>query len=924
MIFLLRHLKAFLTAACFCATLIPASAQYLHVDNKRIVDKNGNEVILHGMGLGGWMLQEGYMLETGDFAGPQHKIRAKIAELIGPANTQEFYDAWLANHCTKRDIDSLAAWGFNSVRLPMHYNLYTLPIEQEPVAGQNTWLEKGFAMTDELLAWCEANHMYLILDLHAAPGGQGHDANISDYDNTKPSLWESEANKQKTIALWRKLAERYANEEWIGGYDLINEPNWNFDGANPNGCNENVNAPLRKLFVDITAAIRQVDQNHIIFIEGNCWGNNYNGMFPKWDNNMGASFHKYWNFTDQNSIQFALNIRDQQNMPVWLGETGENSNNWFTNTIRTLEANKIGYAWWPMKKVGSVVNPLTVKKNDDYNTLLRYWKGEAGVPQPTVDFAKTALMQLAENLKIENTIYRKDVTDAMFRQVTSSATIPFAENTIPGVIHLSDFDLGRCNKAYFDLDTATYQVSTQTYTAWNSGWSYRNDGVDIEASTDADPNSNGFNLGWTQNNEWTQYTLAVDSTAAYTVTLRYALQGGSSVIRLKANGADIAPFTTLTPTGGSQTWGNAVFENVILYKGQQKLRLFFEKGGANVGFAKFELSKKLSEVPFTVVSAETSSDGSVLYLNLNKKLDAATLTGSTGFTVKVGGTDVMINSIQPHATIPNQVILTINKALIDSDVINILYNGNTVKATDETLLSAFTITVANKLPIHVLIPAKIEAENFNVNVGLQLETTTDAGGGQNVGYTNAGDYLDYLIRVPADGNYPLEVRVACNNQSGIIQMEQRTAQGEVLNTVNITVPVTGGWQTWQTVKTRMKLTAGSTTLRLKILQPEFNLNWFRFLQAEIISGTEKKRQSSLNIYPNPADKYLNIEVPEKENAREKVFTIRSSNGSAVRNNRESNNDNVLSVYVGDLPAGLYFIELNGREELWRGKFVVKK
>ena len=50
----------------------------------------------------------------------------------------------LQNHVTKKDIDSLAKWGFNSVRLPMHYNLFTLPIEDEPVAGQNTFLDKGF------------------------------------------------------------------------------------------------------------------------------------------------------------------------------------------------------------------------------------------------------------------------------------------------------------------------------------------------------------------------------------------------------------------------------------------------------------------------------------------------------------------------------------------------------------------------------------------------------------------------------------------------------------------------------------------------------------------------------------------------------------------------------------------------------------
>ena len=198
------------------------------------------------MGLGGWMLQEGYMLGIHKDA-QQHKIRARIEELMGPQETAEFYNAWLDNFVRKIDIDSMKRWGFNSVRLPMHYNLFTLPVDQEPAAGQNTWLEKGFAITDSLLAWCKANHMYLILDLHAAPGGQGNDLNISDRDSSKPSLWESEANKQKTIALWKKIAEHYTNESWIAGYDILNEPNWGFtDPANDrNGTKEPVNAPLK-------------------------------------------------------------------------------------------------------------------------------------------------------------------------------------------------------------------------------------------------------------------------------------------------------------------------------------------------------------------------------------------------------------------------------------------------------------------------------------------------------------------------------------------------------------------------------------------------------------------------------------------------------------------------------------------------------
>ena len=292
----MKHLILFL----FLATFYFAKAQgFLHSEGQNIVDKHGKNVLLRGLGLGGWMVQEGYMLETGDFAGPQHVIKQKIENLIGKENTKTFYDAYLANGITKRDIDSLAAWGFNSVRLPMHYNLYTPPIEDEK-SGEITWIEKGFQMTDELLEWCEENKMYLILDLHAAPGGQGHDANISDYDETKPSLWESEANREKMIALWRKLAERYKDKPWIGGYDIINEPNWNFAGENKNGCDETSNAPLRKLMVDVTNAIREVDKNHMIVIEGNCWGNNYEGIFPVWDDNMVLSFHKYWNYNTEN------------------------------------------------------------------------------------------------------------------------------------------------------------------------------------------------------------------------------------------------------------------------------------------------------------------------------------------------------------------------------------------------------------------------------------------------------------------------------------------------------------------------------------------------------------------------------------------------------------------------------------------------
>ncbi|HWK98889.1 MAG TPA: hypothetical protein VNQ55_03030, partial [Parapedobacter sp.] len=118
----------------------------LRAQGHHIVNGHGDTVILRGMGLGGWMLQEGYMFRLGSI-GQQYRIREHIEEVIGVEETARFYMSWLANHTRKVDIDSMAAWGFNSIRLPMHYNLYTLPVEEEPVAGEQTWLDIGFAMT---------------------------------------------------------------------------------------------------------------------------------------------------------------------------------------------------------------------------------------------------------------------------------------------------------------------------------------------------------------------------------------------------------------------------------------------------------------------------------------------------------------------------------------------------------------------------------------------------------------------------------------------------------------------------------------------------------------------------------------------------------------------------------------------------------
>ncbi|SIS63223.1 Carbohydrate binding module (family 6) [Chryseobacterium ureilyticum] len=556
------------------------TSQLLKTSGKKIVNDRGENVQLRGLGLGGWMLQEGYMLKTADFAGPQYKIKEKIAELIGEDGMNNFYKAYLKNGITKQDIDFLAKAGFNSIRLPMHYNLYTLPIEKEPTKGKNTWLEEGFKMTDDLLQWCADNKIYLILDLHAAPGGQGNDVNISDNDKSKPSLWENEENQKKTIALWKKLAERYKDCPWIGGYDLINEPNINFTGKNPNGTDEMSNAPLWKLQKDITAAIREVDQKHIVFIEGNGWGNNYNGLIPIWDKNMAFSFHKYWNYNDEPTIKAALDLREKYNMPIWLGETGENSNVWFTELIQLLDQHNIGYAFWPMKKIDNIAGITNVKTTPEYEKLLEYWKN--GGEKPSKEYATKALMQIADHYKFNNVEIKNDVIDAMFRQVTDSSTKPFKNHQIPGKIFATEYDLGRIGSAYQDKDFINLWVSDPAKRSeWNSGQHMRNDGVDIYKCNDQV--TNRYYVGKTESGEWLQYTFTTKAAKNYSFDIRYSSSKDSKIRIETASGKNLAT-VSLSSTGGNENWKTVSAKNINLEKGENKIRIVFENDGVNLNY----------------------------------------------------------------------------------------------------------------------------------------------------------------------------------------------------------------------------------------------------------------------------------------------------------------------------------------------------
>lgn len=871
--------------------------EFLHRNGKYIYDGAGNEVILRGIGTGNWMLQEGYMMQSSDVAPTQHQFRAKLINTIGEAKTDSFYTVWLANHFRRIDVDSMKSWGFNSVRVAMHYKWFTPPIEDEPVQGQTTWLDKGFSMIDSLLDWCGDNQMYLILDLHGAPGGQGKDAAISDYDKTKPSLWESQANKDKTIALWRKLAERYSTEPWIGGYDLINETNWTF----PEGNN---NSKLKELMVNITKAIREVDKNHLIIIEGNGFANDYSGMTPAWDSNMAYSFHKYWNYNTQESINFAINIRNSQNVPIWLGETGENSNTWFAELVALSEKNKIGWSWWPVKKPG-INNPLKVTVNSDYTKLINYWKGSAA--NPGVDAAFAAVLQFAENHKLENCTFQKDVVDALIRQPHNTETIPFKIYKTGEPIFAVDYNLGRNGFAYFDNDTSDFHGSTNTFTNWNQGWSYRNDGVDIEACTDTAAN-NGYGVGWSGNGEWMEYTVNVDSTAAYTFSVRSASGSSGSKIRLEANGVSVSSQLSLPGTSGWQRWQTTNFQGVILEKGENKIRFIFDQGGSNLNYFQFLSPVSVDSIAFKTLLAETSVDGKYIQLTLNKPVTAENTISTEGFSVTINNTPVETDSIIVDSS-GLVLAVFVKEALYYGGTVRLSYSGEHIFSGTQQLEKFTNMVVVNKLPVRYNLPGRIQAENFSFNNGMVSETCTDTGGGFNMGYAAPNDYLDYFVNISKAGYYNINYRVASERSSS--QIIIRTGDGTSFTPIDtVTITGTGGWQTWKTIQSKVYFDAGRYTLRIFVKSGEFNINWFEAVTAPVTAINETKT-GIFSFYPNPAGREITVETGEISAAGGKI-TIYSAQGNLAKTVTVAGMSKI-EIDISDLTNGLYFIELKTKE-----------
>ncbi|MDP9267958.1 MAG: glycoside hydrolase family 5 protein [Acidobacteriota bacterium] len=366
-----------------------AGAQFAHTGHQKIVDAAGKPLFIRATNLGNWLVPEGYMWRLE--GGPQSpsEIHALVLELLGPEGSASFWQRYRENYITREDIAFLHRAGFNAIRVPLHYNLF----ESDDA--------EGFKLLDRLVAWSRAEGLYVILDLHAAPGGQTG-ANIDDSAGY-PWLYQSPQAQQHLIAVWRRLAKHYRNEPAVLGYDLLNEPIPTFPKLRA------LDAFLEPLYKRLSRAIREVDPRHILFLGGAQWDSDFSVFGKPFDANVVYTFHKYWTAPDASVIRPYLDFRERYDVPIWMGESGENTDEWIAQFEKTLSKNNIGWAFWPYKKLEKSSAIVSIFPPADWGKIVEFAKlprGTAHVEarlkaRPDQETITRTFAELLENVRLQ-------------------------------------------------------------------------------------------------------------------------------------------------------------------------------------------------------------------------------------------------------------------------------------------------------------------------------------------------------------------------------------------------------------------------------------------------------------------------------------------------------------------------------------------
>lgn len=362
----------------------------LHVENGKILDYNGEEVILRGVNLGGWLIQESWMCPVNgeDRAWANLDTLNLLESRFGREEVQNLLDTYQDNWITEEDIREIASLGCNVIRVPFWYRNF---MQDE----QGTWIEEnpddnpGFKRLDWVIGQAEENGIYVILDMHGCPGGQSMDHCCGTLGQNR--LY-TDAQCQETMEkLWITIAERYKGCATVAAYDIMNEPqnNGGYEGENSyDPWNRESWEMSNAVYDRMIKAIRSVDQGHIITVEGIWRISNLPDPNRMGWTNMMYQLHLYDG--DDMFRELAVDLAktsEKYNVAAYVGE--------FQNMHGLAICNEYGISWttWTYKGTNNDVGDffwyfgkpeIADCENDSYEEILRKW----GDPIRTEHFAK--------------------------------------------------------------------------------------------------------------------------------------------------------------------------------------------------------------------------------------------------------------------------------------------------------------------------------------------------------------------------------------------------------------------------------------------------------------------------------------------------------------------------------------------------------
>lgn len=323
-----------------------------------IIGPNGKPMILKGVNLGGWLLMEGYLMHA--LNRPQREFKQNFEKALGKNALKDFEKSFNNSFICEKDIAAIAKMGFNCVRVPFHFEL----IEEKPYQ----YSSRGLKYLKDLVRWAGRHRIWVILDLHAAAGAQNHDWHS---DSFGPALlWQRKEFQNRTFALWEFLADQFKDEPWIAGYDLLNEAVLQDERL------------LNQFYKTLIKRIRKIDQNHMIFVEGNTWATNIKCLDAFDDDNIVLSVHFYeplqytfnltahlsyplrhqgktWNKKTLRDILGAhFKVAKRCNRPVFVGEFGINDRQglygeklWLKDMLSLFREFGFSWTYWTYKSI---------------------------------------------------------------------------------------------------------------------------------------------------------------------------------------------------------------------------------------------------------------------------------------------------------------------------------------------------------------------------------------------------------------------------------------------------------------------------------------------------------------------------------------------------------------------------------------------